>query len=518
MEEVEALLNEAAAARNPAVAASSAASSTTTVTDAERFRIEKRCIRYALLYQHAVRLGIEGATPERLRAMKETLLPLKRYHRCFSQDCKWENWPARDRPWIRDPFVVVEQDSAAAAAAVQASGMVYVCALSHKAHICGDGHCRLGTQTAEHDITCTVSGQVIGTARIDNSFTGNQKRRFQDDPGSDGGGSSTTYHHRSYKIRRPTLPSPSPSPAAAAVPAPPPPTALELLELQPKKRSRRKRTRTVPCKLPASALADSSVYGTKAIMRVAEEIGNSIMPESDRLLVSMIFSEEAQRRTDARALEVENKADKQAKEYVRICREHDRMPDPTIFRCIYWRNEMEVVDRAFAQAFLIHCNRHGSGRICQEYFREALTRAFAMLQCTPQAVAEKHQVPFRKVALGLLTYLHEGLTREVWFHRESLRAIDHSELISLTNEQQEDYESITVRHIPAHHGLRALPSDVDMRAVAGDRYSSTMVSLRKVLEYFDSLVSYSLQIDQISAYCLEKYMTIRNPGSNLRAY
>lgn len=496
----------------------------------ERSRVEKRCVRYAVLKARLreERPGLEPRDVHALRALKRELQLFgtrewRERHACSGDFCSWQHWPAGQQ--VRDPF-----GKLLGGRAFRASGLVWVCTRSGQAHLCGEGRCGRAVETEDRSLTCPVSGLVVGESHVDDTHSMNKPRIFATDGDSGryqgkGGGPQKDFK-KLYRVRRVAAPAPSADDeerarkrarreqqqeaageGTAQQPAPSPttPTATATAAAVPKKRSRRKRVRVVPTELPPSALRDDEQYGAAALRRAMEVPSKHLKEAARRLCQEVIFWEGNEAFLQQKLQEAEQKAYRKVERYASACRQESRMPSRTIVRALYLAEQGPVLERVFGCAWLATCEQ----TVCQQYFQEALMRSYALVCLTPLAQAEKRNVPFTHVALGLLRGLADGISLDVWYDRETRRALDALDVKQLPEEERARCECRTVRLLPSHRALRGIPRDQDMRETGRldrHRYFSDMVSQRKVKEYLDSLVGFRLSIEQVEAYSLERYM------------
>lgn len=154
-----------------------------------QLKVEKRYVKYVVVLN---RLAAEK--PDfcslvdqyvLLRRVKKQLFT--HYNHNCSRTCKWEN-VERGTP-VYDPFV-----PEAVRAKHAASGMVFVCLLSGKEHICGKDRCRRYSRQSHGEVSCEISGlsfdSVVTTvyARSKNHIQQQQAEHNGDGLEDDGGG------------------------------------------------------------------------------------------------------------------------------------------------------------------------------------------------------------------------------------------------------------------------------------------------------------------------------------------
>jgi hypothetical protein len=500
----------------------------------EKLRVEKRCVRYAIVRERLVReRGKEPSDVLSAARLKRELnlfgtREWRRAHVCGSVSCTWQHWPG-GQP-VMDPF-----GKLLGGRSFEATGMVWVCERSGAVHLCGPGRCGRGVDADERAVTCPVSGLVVGETHVDDTHSMNKPRFFSSDgdSGRHGGAAKQRAFQKLYKVRTQPAQARSADEERAArkrtrkeeeekkqqqQQQQDPATGAAANNLPPysgKKKARRKRLRVVPEELPPSAIRNDEQYGETALLRQMEIPSRATRDGVKRLCQDVVFWEGAEAHLDEKLKEAEHKAYRKAERYFSVCRDHGRMPSRSIMRKIYLDEQQPVLEKAFGQAWLATCERQA----CVGYFTEALLRAYALVACTPMARKEQRCVPFTHVALGLLRGLADGISLGVWFNRETRRARESLEVRALPDAERDRlYECRTVRMLPAHRALRGVPSDQDMRETGrleSHRYFSHMVSQRKVKEYLDSLVASGLTIEQIEAYSLERYMRVLDIDAGL---
>lgn len=550
------------------------------IKDEDRqLRAEKHYLRYVVvlyprMYGRQVRE--DEMAPEtiltdeqvaQLRVQKDALLPNNKskrsrnpQHNC-GRSCDWESLPGhlRNAPWIYDPCDPE-------LGWCRASGLVFICATSGRAHLCGDNRCRRKTRQPTGELSCEISGRSFDSdilpsytrdklhasqrqkhdeqndagdetyVRTDMELLMHQEQQVQPSPGSAGSLDHSLYAEKKRKLAD-----------QAAMLA----TMASAVPKQPiRKREKQSRNRQIPdrsgaeqhstlatmgdallaeaCKPrpPAPSMMDGSIFGRGRIQRSFEEIREASRKFAEQLCYEMFVSPAVDvhlHRKNAQAMQqAESLADRYIQETMRVGRQPDWL---RIYEC-YMMFLSPLLEQTFSRYLPsgVASNSGYSDIHACRYFSEAILKIWKMLECTPRALEPRSHAPpgqltkphiqLRSIAMGILYRLRDGCFATIKYCTKTLCVLSEQRSQSHTDPVKEHRFCF----IPPHEFLARLPNENEIAPLAtqSGNNSGVFVNQRTIQSYYQSLVLQGLPLSTVHQYQLAAHMEIRYASELVR--
>lgn len=534
-------------------------------------KIEKRFLKIQALWKLAQEKNVSVIRDvNELKTWKHKLFVSKEHHTCNGLKCEWLSTGNLDEKtnslideYVVDPLEVVPPGQKKKF--YKGTGNVYVCSISGNAHICKREipSCQKYIINRASEIICSVSGSVLGTQFCSstpygrslvsdgsNSFRGEVGDEIiadlpqneiveefiptietTDKPGELG--IKKNVQEENHKRKRDSYVLPESKLAKFSKP----PSLLKSLESETTihnavgvLNNHHLATTTTTKKLKKGSGPQSKSgnldsiesfelaflsgklksshdttesnpeYGRHMILEVIHKFTEVNKTTSERIVNSLMFHPEINKLLFARHLKAENEASLIADKYCAAMVNQGCAPRREMIMYIYYQNQRALLNQTLIRVGMDYRLRLSF----VQYFQEAMLKIFAIVSCTPYA-KEHSRVSLSGIALAIMYKLRDGLHMSVTYDSVTSRVV-----LSHKLESGKSYKTESIEFIPAHEMLHCMPEPHEIRNLQIDelRNTSLMKSQKILMEYYSSIRSQSLHIEQVRQYCLSNYMNL----------